>query len=72
MVLAPANIPAERVQYLNSKIVEVLKKPEVVEKFSSMGATVVADSPEAARSMLQSEEKTYSDLITRLGIKLGQ
>lgn len=72
MVLASANIPAERVQYLNSKIVEVLKKPEVVEKFSSMGATVVADSPEAARSMLQSEEKTYSDLITRLGIKLGQ
>lgn len=72
MVIAPANLPKEQTEYLNSKIVEVLKKPEVVEKFASMGATVVADGVDDARKMLESEEKTYSDLITRLGIKLGQ
>ncbi|SDN41418.1 tripartite tricarboxylate transporter substrate binding protein [Ensifer sp. YR511] len=72
MVMAPADVPADRVAYLNAKIVEVLKRPDVVEKFQSMGANVIANTPDEARTMLEGEEKTYSDLISRLGISLNK
>lgn len=72
MVMAPAKVPADRIAFLNAKIVEVLKRPDVVDKFHSMGANVVANTPDEARTMLENEEKTYSDLISRLGITLNK
>jgi tripartite-type tricarboxylate transporter receptor subunit TctC len=71
MVVAPAGVPEEIVAYLNENIVKALREPAVAEKFATMGANVVANSPEEALEMLRSEEQKYADLIARLGIELG-
>lgn len=71
MVVAPAGVPEDIVAYLNETIVKALQEPEVTEQFATMGANVVANSPEEALEMLRSEEQKYADLIGRLGIELG-
>ncbi len=72
MVIGPKGIPDEIVTYLNENIVKALQVPAVAEKFATMGAQVVANSPEAAREMLISEEAKYNDLIKSLGISLNK
>lgn len=71
MVLAPKGTPADVVEKLNAGINEVLNMDDVKAKFDTMGAVVVANTPAEALTMLESEEKLYTDLIKKLDIKLG-
>lgn len=71
MVIAPAGLPDDIVTYLNENIVEALQQPAVVEQLGSMGAQVVANSPADAKTMLEDEERVYSETITRLGLTLN-
>ncbi|MGV3652440.1 MAG: Bug family tripartite tricarboxylate transporter substrate binding protein [Devosia sp.] len=71
MVLAPKGTPAEIVDKLNAEINAVLEMPEVQERFETMGATVVANTPAEALAMLETEEALYTDLIRKLDITLG-
>lgn len=69
-VIAPAGTPPEILDLLHAEISEILKQPEVVERFNSMGAVVVGSTPEETAAIFREEEALYSDLITRLGISL--
>lgn len=68
MVLAPKGTPQEIVDWLNKEIVAVLNKPEVKARFETMGAVVVGNTPAEAKTMLQSEVKLYTDLVSKLKI----
>lgn len=72
MVIGPKGIPDDVVARLNENIVKVLNMPEVKDKFQSMGAQVVADTPDQAREMLSKEEANYNALITKLQISLSK
>lgn len=72
MVIGPKGLPAADVAYLNEKIVEVLNMPAVKDKFQSMGAQVVGDTPDQAREMLTKEEANYTALISKLHISMTQ
>ncbi|EYD78396.1 putative exported protein [Rubellimicrobium mesophilum DSM 19309] len=72
MVVAPAGLPEDVLKFLNENIVAALQEPAVVEQFATMGAQVVANTPEEAKAMLESEETKYSELISSLGITLSE
>ncbi|MBS7707554.1 Bug family tripartite tricarboxylate transporter substrate binding protein [Chelatococcus asaccharovorans] len=72
MVLAPKGTPAPVVERLNKEIVAVLNKPDVKARLATMGAEAVADTPEAARKMLESEVKLYTDLVSKLKIDVAK
>lgn len=69
MVLAPAGTPDAIVDKLNENIVTVLNMEAVTARFTTMGATVVGNTPAEAAAMLQSEVNLYGDLVKRLAIE---
>jgi tripartite-type tricarboxylate transporter receptor subunit TctC len=71
MVLAPRALPAPIAERLGRECAEILRMSAVVERLTQMGAVPVASSPAEARRILESEEQLYTDLIRRLGIRLG-
>lgn len=69
MVLAPAGTPDAIVDKLNENIVTVLNMEAVKARLTTMGATVVGNTPAEAAAMLQSEVNLYGDLVKRLAIE---
>lgn len=54
-LFAPAATPPEVVKRLNEAVNEVLKQPDVRERFSSMGMEVGGGTPEQMRTMLETD-----------------
>ena len=52
--MAPAGTPAPVIARLSAAMTEILRDPEVVEKFNLLGAEAVAMSPEDLRKYLAS------------------
>lgn len=71
-MLAPAGTPKEVIEKLNTEVVKILEKPEVAERLTKLGATVVASSPEEAKAAIQKEGEVFGELIGRLGITVGK
>lgn len=69
MVLAPKGTPDDVIGLLNAQIGNVLQMQEVKDKFATMGAIVVADTPADSKKFLQSQVALYGDLVERLGIE---
>lgn len=70
VLLAPAGTPKEIVDRLNKEVVAVLAREDVADRLASLGATIVASSPQEATDTMDLEVKRYTDLIERL--KLSQ
>lgn len=70
IVLGPANIPVPIVSRLNSAIVKAAQIPDVKEKLSSQGATIVAGSPQEAIGHLASEVARWQKVVKSAGITL--
>lgn len=68
-VFAPAGTPSDVVTYLNLKINEVLKLPEVKARYATLGATTVGGSPQKLKTHLNEELKKWSELIKVTGMK---
>jgi tripartite-type tricarboxylate transporter receptor subunit TctC len=68
-VIAPAKVPRPIVEKLNRDIVEALKQPDVREKLVSMGADVVAGTPEHFDALLRAETQRYGKLIRDVGLE---
>lgn len=68
MLLAPAGTPQDIIDRLNTEVVAILGRDDVKERLASLGATVVASSPDEARATMETEVERYTDLIERLGL----
>lgn len=62
-VVAPAGTPPGIVQKLNAAMVEVLKMPDVQQKFKEQGAEVVGDSPKAMADFMNAERARWKKVI---------
>jgi tripartite-type tricarboxylate transporter receptor subunit TctC len=68
-LFAPAKIPADVLAKLNAAMAAVLKDPEIVKRFDELGAVAEHSTPEAFAAMLEKEDRIWSPLIRKLGIK---
>ena len=68
-IIAPAKTPKPILDKLNRDIVEALKQPDVREKLVSMGADVVAGTPEQFDALLRAETVRYEKLIKAVGLE---
>ncbi|MBL6458463.1 tripartite tricarboxylate transporter substrate binding protein [Belnapia sp. T6] len=69
MVIAPAGLPAPVLQKLNADCVAALRRPEVMERHTTLGAEVVTSSPEAIRAFCAAELAKWGEAARRAGIE---
>jgi tripartite-type tricarboxylate transporter receptor subunit TctC len=68
-VLASAKVPPEIVGRMNEEINKVLKVPEIAAKLAGQGMTVVGGTPDAARSFIDRQIDTWSQVVKENNIK---
>lgn len=68
-MLVPASTPREVVVKLNAEVVRILQLPELKNRMSQDGMTVVASTPEDFREFLTREMVKYARVIETAGIK---
>jgi tripartite-type tricarboxylate transporter receptor subunit TctC len=68
-LFAPAKIPADVLARLNAAMASVLRDPEIAKRFDDLGAQPQHSTPEAFAAMLEKEDRIWSPLIRKLGIK---
>ena len=67
--VAPAKTPREIVVRLNQEMVKALALPDVKERLASLGADIVASSPEQTASFFRSELAKYTKVAQAAGIR---
>lgn len=67
--LAPAGTPPKVVALLNQEINRAMSAPDVKEKMTAIGLTVVAESPEFFAQTLRSDYEKYGKLIRTIGLQ---
>ncbi|KQP19406.1 tripartite tricarboxylate transporter substrate binding protein [Pseudorhodoferax sp. Leaf267] len=70
MVVAPAGTPPPVITRLNAEIVKILPAPEMVDRFASMGAIGVGNSPEVAGAFLKAELAKWTRVSKAASITL--
>ena len=66
-IMAPKATPAAVVDNLNKSLNEVLKQPDVAEKFSAFGFVPFPVTPAALGSLIDSDTVVYADMVKRTG-----
>jgi tripartite-type tricarboxylate transporter receptor subunit TctC len=69
-LLAPAGTPQPIVARLNKELVAILKSPEVKDRLTGMGATVVAGTPEEFGRFMADEINKWGPVVKRAKIEL--
>ncbi len=69
-LFAPAGTPANIVAKLNRAINEMLKQPDLHERFVKLGLDGVGGTPEEMAHHLKAEFDKWRDVVARTGIKL--
>jgi len=69
-LLAPAKTPQEIVRKVQSDVAKIGLLPDVKERFTGLGADVIASTPEAFASHLRSELVRFSKVIKEANIKV--
>jgi tripartite-type tricarboxylate transporter receptor subunit TctC len=64
----PAGTPREVVDRLNRDVNEALRNPRVQSRLGDLGVEARGSTPEAARALLESEIRRWSEVITRANI----
>jgi tripartite-type tricarboxylate transporter receptor subunit TctC len=62
-VLTSAKVPPEIVARMNEEINKVLKVPEIAAKLAGQGMTVVGGTPDAARTFIDKQIDTWSQVV---------
>lgn len=70
-LFAPAGTPAAIVSQINRDTARVLGDPAVKAQMQAHGVDVIANSPDAFRHAMTSEEKTWADLVHKIGVSLN-
>ncbi|WP_051676278.1 Bug family tripartite tricarboxylate transporter substrate binding protein [Polaromonas glacialis] len=66
-LMAPKETPPALVATLNNSLNDVLKQPEIAEKFSTFGFVPYPLAPSAVSSLIDSETVFYADMVKRTG-----
>jgi tripartite-type tricarboxylate transporter receptor subunit TctC len=69
-MLAPKNTPPDVVLALQQAIVDVLKEPTIVEKFTALGAQVAGSSSAEFAAYLDKEIDKWQGVVQQAGIKV--
>lgn len=69
-ILAPKDTPVQVITFLHEKIDEVLKNPEVRERFNKEGADVVISSNVDYKKVLQADREKWSKVLKKADITL--
>jgi tripartite-type tricarboxylate transporter receptor subunit TctC len=67
-VFAPAGTPKAIVDRINSIVAETIKKPDVIAKLKTQGATAAGGSPEDLQQSMQKEFDHWTKVIPSIGI----
>jgi tripartite-type tricarboxylate transporter receptor subunit TctC len=67
-LVAPAGLPAPVLGRLQAELAEVLREPEVVERFKALGTDARASTPDEFRSRLQADIDRWIKVIADAGI----
>jgi len=67
-MFVPKGTPQEIVDMLQKNIKEVLKEPDVKAKFDSLGADIVASTPEDFKQYMNSESEKWGKVVKNAGI----
>ena len=68
-LMAPAGTPPAVIAKLSAAMTEILREPDVIEKFNVLGAEAVAMSPEELRKYLANEDATWMPIVRKANIK---
>lgn len=67
MVLGPANLPKSTVQYLQTQISRAINTPEIQEKLTTSGVTIINGGPDEAKALLYSDYRKWVERIKASG-----
>ncbi len=68
-ILAPAGTPPEIIEKLNKAIRQVLTNPEMIQRYASIGTTVLIGSPEDFAKLIRDETVKWRRAIQASGLK---
>jgi tripartite-type tricarboxylate transporter receptor subunit TctC len=66
----PKGLPAAQVKRLHDAVVAAFNDPEVKAAMAKQNNEIAPTNPEAAATMLKSEQERYARLVAKAGIKL--
>ena len=69
-IFAPKHTDPAIIAKLNRALADVLRLPEVSQRFETMGNTVRIESPEAFRATVAADRKKWADVAQRANITL--
>ena len=70
MLVAPANTPKDVVGRLSSEVGKIVRSPDMVDKFASLGVLPVGNSPDEAAAFLKAEMAKWGKIIKEANVKL--
>jgi tripartite-type tricarboxylate transporter receptor subunit TctC len=70
--LGPAGLPDPILRRLNASAVQVMKMPDLVAKFRSLGFEPAPNTPEQFRDFMRGESAKFAKIIAEAGIKLSE
>jgi tripartite-type tricarboxylate transporter receptor subunit TctC len=68
-LFAPAGTPSEIVGKLHDTLTKILKNPDIVAKFNTLGAEAVAMTPADFKSYLEREDSKWIPIVRKANIK---
>ena len=69
-ILAPAGVPAEVVNRINSEVNAILRTPEMKKRLADFGGEAGGGSPEDFAKFMASETARYADIVKASGAKV--
>jgi tripartite-type tricarboxylate transporter receptor subunit TctC len=70
MLVAPAKTPKDIVSRLSSEVGKIVRSPDMVDKFASLGVLPVGNSPDEAAAFLRAEMAKWGKIIKEANVKL--
>ena len=69
-VVAPTGTPRPVIERLNAEITKALREPALVERFESLGLTILADTPESFGRLIAAESAKWRRVIELTGAQV--
>lgn len=68
-LMAPKGTPKDVVARLNKEVNDIIRQPDVIEKFHGMGTYARGSTPEGAQQFIRNEITLFGDVIKASGLK---
>jgi len=69
-LLAPAGTPQPIIDRLAKELSEILKQPDIRERYRKSGAPVLAEGPDAFRARIAREVPMFKEIVDKAGLKI--